>query len=139
MSAHNLELLLTELLTEHHLLTASQMVELLVAQGRPFNKTSVYRALDRMLASKQLCEHYFTAKQGLVYELRSHHHDHVACEQCGRVWTSSCTDERSSTSQPIATSPLPADFQVSHHHVTWFGICSECQRSQQSNLSLAAQ
>lgn len=141
MPAHNLESLLTELLTVNHFLTAAQMVEVLAQQGRPFNKTSVYRALDRMLAGRVLCEHYFTAKQGLVYELRSHHHDHVACEHCGKVWASDCEDAQGESRclQGGGTSPLPVGFQVSHHHVTWFGVCADCQQHQTSNSPLAPQ
>lgn len=94
MATHNLEELLVAQLMKHHLLTASQLVENLAQDGKPFNKTSVYRALDRLLAISQICEHYFNAAQGLVYELRSHHHDHVACENCGQVWVSECRDNQ---------------------------------------------
>lgn len=137
MPAHNLEELLVNLLAKHHFLTASQLVEQLKVMGRPFNKTSVYRALDRLLADGQLCEHYFNAAQGLVYELRSHHHDHVACENCGQVWVSECQDEghlgghhkrqEKVEGAASASSVLPAGFAVTHHHITWFGLCEVCQ------------
>lgn len=137
MSAHNLEELVVNLLAKRHFLTASQLVEQLKVMGRPFNKTSVYRALDRLLADGKLCEHYFNAAQGLVYELRSHHHDHVACENCGQVWVSECQDDEhldghhkqqeKVSGEASVTSALPAGFAVTHHHITWFGLCESCQ------------
>ncbi len=134
MSTHNLEELLVTQLVKHHLLTASQLVEHLAMDGKPFNKTSVYRALDRLLASGQLCEHYFNAAQGLVYELRSHHHDHVACEHCGQVWVSEASGGNVTTSSP------PTGFAITHHHLILFGLCEQCQhRVTKTTKRLAAQ
>jgi Fur family ferric uptake transcriptional regulator len=124
MTAHNLESQIKQLLTANHFLTAGQMVEWLAIHGQPFNKTSVYRALSRLLVDGQLCEHYFTSSQGLVYELREHHHDHVACERCGQVWELECNNEGGGE---VPTSPLPKGFIASHHHVAWFGLCQQCQ------------
>lgn len=137
MSSHNLDTLLLQLLKREHFLTASQMVAALSAGGQPFNKTSVYRSLDRLLANGQVCEHYFHVSQGLVYELRGNHHDHVACENCGEVWTSECQDNGSlegyaakpGQSAQKATSPLPPGFAQTHHHLTIFGLCERCQHN----------
>ena len=118
MPKHSVDLisLITQLLTQHHLLTANQLIELLANRGETYNKTSIYRALDKMLEEGQVCKHTFQEKEA-IYELRSHHHDHLICQHCGKVETIHCQVE----------SPTDLNgFTIDHHHLTFFGTCSAC-------------
>jgi Fur family ferric uptake transcriptional regulator len=104
------------LLSSHHFLTVPTMVELLHKQGTSVNKTSVYRALEKLLEQGTVCKQNIKDND-LVYELRTHHHDHVVCTNCGKVATVDCQ---------IDSTTVPG-FSIQHHHLTFFGTCDECQ------------
>lgn len=118
MSKHTLDLtsLLSQLLTQHHLLTANQLIDLLHTQGEIYNKTSIYRALEKMLAEGKICKHTFQENES-AYELRTHHHDHLICNHCGKIETIHCVVQLPSALH---------GFTVDHHHLTFFGTCAEC-------------
>lgn len=109
---------ITDLLTEYHLLSAPQILEKLAKDGRSVNKTSVYRALDKLLAEGSVCKQLFL-EDSVVYELRSAHHDHMVCERCGKVEAIAC-----STNSEV----VKPGFTVSHHHLTVFGTCESCTK-----------
>jgi Fe2+ or Zn2+ uptake regulation protein len=113
----NLKATLIELLQNKHLLNVAQILEELETQGRSYNKTSVYRALDQLLEENLICKHFFTEAQA-AYELREHHHAHLICEKCGKIITAECLYH-----QPEKV----GNFKVNHHHLTLIGICDDCQ------------
>ncbi len=116
MPERNLKKTIVELLTKEHLLSAHQILEKLSARHRSFNKTSVYRALDQLVADDQICEQRFAGTEA-VYELRAHHHAHLVCENCGAIATTHCELDQ----------PKNIDgFRISHHHVTFMGLCKHC-------------
>jgi Fur family ferric uptake transcriptional regulator len=117
MKRRNLEKKIMALLQVEHLLSASEMLIKLNELEQTYNKTSVYRAIDRLLEKNKLCQHNLP-KKGVCYELRSQHHEHLQCERCGRVETLPCT-----FSHPSSIS----GFKISHHHLTYFGFCQACQ------------
>lgn len=111
--------LIVELLQREHLLTAPQLLEHLKNKQLEYNKTSLYRALDKLLAQDIICKQNF-GNNDIQYELRSSHHDHLVCASCGKISAVECTVN------------LPKEingFLVDHHHVTYFGVCKECQNS----------
>ena len=55
MTRGELNAQIKQLLRERHLLTAMDIVSLLEERGLVYNKTSVYRALERMLADGDIC------------------------------------------------------------------------------------
>lgn len=105
-----------KLLQIDHFLSAPELVEKLHAQGRAVNKTSVYRALDKLLDDGRICKQNLKDNE-LVYELRQDHHDHLVCTNCGQVIPIECH---------VGTETIPADFVIDHHHLTIFGICGDC-------------
>lgn len=105
------------LLAQDHLLTAPQLLEKIHAQGQRANKTTVYRALDKLLEKGELCKHNLLDND-IAYELRVHHHDHLVCEKCGKIRTVNCQ---------LNAPTMIEGHMISHHHVTFFGICAECQ------------
>lgn len=120
MLERNLNTQLKDLLTTHHALTAKQILSLLDEDGRQYNKTSVYRALERLLSDGEVCQHYFMNNEAW-FELRDHHHAHLVCESCGKVTTAECQ-----YSQPASLE----GYQLRHHHLTIFGVCASCQKSE---------
>ena len=120
MKKRNLSELLEELLTKYHFLMAPEIVSLLEESGNSFNKTSVYRRLDQMLADKQVCRHSFGTDK-VYYELRTedsaHHHDHFVCERCHAVEHIACV---------VNTAPIAKQRHITHHHSTVFGYCEDC-------------
>jgi len=103
------------LLHTHHLLTAPQLVTKLHEQGRTVNKTSVYRALEKLENQGVICKQNLHDND-LVYELRQNHHDHLVCTTCGKITPTECHVEVNTQE----------NFAVNHHHLTVFGTCQEC-------------
>ncbi len=109
------------LLKQHHLLSASQILTHLVPVFPTVNKTTVYRSLEFMAQTGLICQHQFGLKEA-VFELRTHHHDHLVCTQCGRLQTVEC----------LTSAPKEIDgFQIDHHHLTAYGLCPACQQAMQ--------
>ncbi|MCD8484203.1 transcriptional repressor [Candidatus Woesebacteria bacterium] len=107
-----------DLLERKHVLSGPEIVELLAEEDFRVNKTSVYRALDRLLEKAEICR-LSLGEQTVVYELRNHHHDHAVCNVCGRVLTIECHAQQH---------PEIPGFQIDHHHATYFGVCSACTK-----------
>lgn len=116
MSKRNLKELLVDLLREYHLLSASQLGEILTKRGNSYNKTSVYRSLEQLLAEEEICRHSISTNEA-QYELREHHHAHLICDKCGEIQIGNCSYE-----EPKEM----AGFTPSHHHITIFGVCKKC-------------
>ncbi len=105
-------------LEKHHILSGPEIVDALAENDMPVNKTSVYRALERLLTKQQICR-LSLGDQTVVYELRNHHHDHAVCQVCGKVFTTEC--------HTVHEPNIPG-FRIDHHHATFFGTCSACQK-----------
>jgi Fe2+ or Zn2+ uptake regulation protein len=111
-----------QLLQKHHLLSVSQLIEYLQETFPSINKTTVYRSLNYFVQTGLICQHQFGLKEAM-FEIRTHHHDHLVCTQCGRLQTTNC----------LTNVPKHIDgYQVEHHHLTVYGICPECQKRPQT-------
>jgi len=117
MPKRNLETKITQLLEKSHLLTAGEIITQLLESGQKYNKTSIYRALDRLQAADEICQYFFRNNEA-VYELRSHDHSHFVCENCNQIF-----ELPTLLKQNIQLDVGTAD----HHHLTMFGICTECE------------
>lgn len=117
MSERNLKEVIIALLQETHLLSAGAILKILSTQGKNYNKTSVYRALEQLETENAICRHHFTENES-KYELREHHHAHLVCTSCGKVDTTECT---------YAEPKELGSFKADHHHTTVFGVCGNCQ------------
>lgn len=111
--------IIPQLLRQYHALTANRVLEELEKTGKTYNKTSVYRAIDQLLAQGELCAYHFTDNE-TSYELRDHHHAHLVCERCGQVQVVTCDYTQPTTVE---------GFQVDHHHLTLYGVCAACSES----------
>ncbi len=105
------------LLEKKHFLSASQILQE-IEKVTAVNKTSIYRALEKLSADGILCKQTL-ASDDIVYELRGDHHDHLVCETCGNVEAIECR-----TVVPKKTS----GFSIQHHHTTFYGVCKTCAK-----------
>ncbi len=105
-----------DLLAHKHALSALEIAEQLKVDGEAVNKTTVYRAVEKLLEQGILCSQVLEGTTA-VYELRGDHHDHLICEKCGRVSVIEC----------LVRLPNDVDgFHVGHHHLSVYGICKLC-------------
>lgn len=118
MTEKGLKLALINLLKTEHLLSVAEILTLLAKNGKKYNKTSVYRALDQLLEEDLVCRYYFNEAQA-SYELREEHHTHLLCNKCGRVDSVECD---------YAQPAMAKGFAIDHHHLTLIGVCGECGR-----------
>lgn len=105
------------ILSKKHLLTAVEILDELSSRGFDYNKTSVYRALEKMLKEEIICRQGLGTPE-IYYELRNDSHDHMICTKCSKL-------------SKISEIKLPDDlggFTVEHHHLTVYGICADCQQ-----------
>ncbi|MEL6722762.1 MAG: ferric iron uptake transcriptional regulator [Pseudomonadota bacterium] len=66
-------------------LTAEEVYRLLLAKGEDISLATVYRVLTQFVDVGLAERHRFEEGQA-VFELnRGDHHDHIICQQCGRV------------------------------------------------------
>lgn len=107
------------LLGREHLLSAPQILEKLKDLDMQYNKTSIYRALDKLLADEKICKQSL-GDDTILYELRSNHHDHVVCNNCKKVGVVPCHGD-----EKIAIN----GFTIEHHHTVMFGTCDECVKN----------
>ncbi len=91
-----------------------------IAGQTDVDQATVYRNITTLTAVGVL-EAINTIGQPTRYALaHGHHHDHLACTNCGLVVHIHCT---------LPDAPLPAHPQfakISHHEVTYYGLCHTC-------------
>ncbi len=106
-------------LQHNHALSAQQLVEKIRTQRPTIHKTTVYRALEQLEEENIVCQQNFGGKESM-YELRDHHHDHLLCIVCGKIVTTACSSLKM---------PKTIDgFTIDHHHLTYYGHCSTCEK-----------
>jgi Fe2+ or Zn2+ uptake regulation protein len=91
-----------------------------IASCTDVDQATVYRNITT-LTEVGVLEEINTAAHPTRYALgHGHHHDHLACTNCGLVVHIACT---------LPTAPLPQHPQfahIDHHEVTYYGICHAC-------------
>lgn len=66
-------------------MTAEDVYRELLERGEEIGLATVYRVLTQFVNAGLAEKHHFEGGQA-VFELdRGHHHDHIVCQQCGRV------------------------------------------------------
>ena len=119
MTRITLSKIIIDLLKKHHLLSAPDILELLEKNGLKYNKTSIYRALDKLFVNEKVCRHSMGSNQ-IVYALRCIGKAHLVCLCCGKVQTApipvTCQFDKYQT----------PNFTPDHQHATIFGRCHNC-------------
>jgi Fe2+ or Zn2+ uptake regulation protein len=95
--------------------------------GKPVSLTSVYRALNYLVAEKKVKPLNFNDGQ-VRYELNSNkmHHHHLVCTTCNQVeMIDTCPFE-------TFLKTLHSQFKVEYHNFEVFGVCGNCYNTPQS-------
>lgn len=100
-------------------MTAEDVYRALLERGEEIGLATVYRVLTQFVSAGLVERHHFESGQA-VFELdRGRHHDHIVCEQCGRV-EEFVDDEIERAQRQIAEQ---RGFQISDHSLIIYGKC----------------
>lgn len=107
--------------TDTRHMTAEDVYKVLLERGEEIGLATVYRVLTQFVSAGLVERHHFEGGQA-VFELnRGAHHDHIVCQQCGRV--EEFYDETIEQRQhEIATTK---GFAVSDHALIIYGRCTK--------------
>jgi len=119
----NLKEQILKLFRKEHFLSAEEIEKLLSDQGQEFNKTSIYRSLDKMVDKGELCQQHFHDKKA-VYEVRSDDHIHLFCKICQQIFVKE--KPANFSFEKLAEEFSDSDFQVDHVHFSLIGVCKNC-------------
>ena len=108
----------------HHHFTAEQMLAWARQNEPGISRATVYRTLLLMVEGGFLGS-LERGKSKTLYEhvLGHSHHDHMVCTNCKKV------EEFHNDSIEKLQEEVAQDhsFEITHHRMTLFGVCSECQ------------
>ena len=109
---------IVELLNKNHLLSVAKMQEIFESSGENYNKTSIYRSLEKLIENGEICKQNFS-EQEAVYELRNNHHDHAVCTNCEKIVAVECESHLKKN---------VSGFNIDHHHTTLYDLCDNCSK-----------
>ena len=113
---------LLEACNDRHM-SAESLHHALINSGEDVGLATVYRVLTQFEAAGLVSRHNFEGGQA-VFELNEgEHHDHILCVRCGKV--EEFIDEGIERRQKEIVEEH--GFEMTDHHLTIYGICSECQ------------
>jgi Fur family ferric uptake transcriptional regulator len=105
-------------------LRAEDVYRALLDAGEDVGLATVYRVLTQFEAAGLVVRHHFEGAHS-VFELdHGRHHDHLVCEQCGRIeeFVDAIIEERQ---RRIAEK---AGFSMTDHSLYIYGVCPKCRR-----------
>jgi Fur family transcriptional regulator, ferric uptake regulator len=105
-------------------LSPSQIYERAQQRLPGLTETTVYRTLD-FLARNGFAWPIRMGTRHLVYELAGPRHHHLICKQCG----SEIEIEHGLLRNLYARLEAASGYQVSEDHLTLFGLCPRCQKT----------
>ena len=101
-------------------MTAEDVYKELLERGEEIGLATVYRVLTQFVAAGLAEKHHFEGGQA-VFELdRGNHHDHIVCEQCGRV--EEFVDETIEQAQRQIAEKK--GFEIGDHSLIIYGRCT---------------
>jgi Fur family ferric uptake transcriptional regulator len=101
-------------------MTAEDVYRELLERGEEIGLATVYRVLTQFVNAGLAEKHHFEGGQA-VFELdRGHHHDHIVCQQCGRV-EEFVDDTIERCQRDIAKKK---GFEITDHSLIIYGRCT---------------
>ena len=101
-------------------MSAEDVYKALLERGEDIGLATVYRVLTQFVNAGLAERHHFEGGQA-VFELdRGHHHDHIVCEQCGRV--EEFVDETIEKCQRQIAAKK--HFEITDHSLIIYGRCT---------------
>ena len=88
-------------------------------------ETTVYRTLE-FLAENGLVRPAFMGSGHLVYEIARHEHHHLKCRICG----TETEVQHALLKNLYGQLESESGFRLTDSHVTFFGICPDCQKGE---------
>lgn len=112
-------------------LSCDEITYILLQQGTPVGKTTVYRQLERLVTDgklKKLSPHNSKSHlyQFIDEDMHCEEHMHLRCIRCGRYEHLSC-DFMKSVYEHISQQH---DFAISNSHTEIMGICGSCAKGE---------
>ena len=104
-----------------HCWTLEQLHDELRTAGHPADPSTVFRALGRLEAQGVVRTVAIDGRRG-HYELAGEHHEHLVCEECGRIEAVPCGLVASWVEQVRQT----CGFEVAGHQLVLRGRCRRC-------------
>ena len=108
----------------HHL-TAEQITEKLCDNGQKIGRTTVYRALQKLVSKGEACRH--SGGDSFCYSLAGDNckeHFHLKCSACGKLIHLECS-HLSDISQHVLSHH---GFELDRLNTVLSGLCGECRR-----------
>lgn len=116
------EALLTALSVDRRPVSVQDMMVRIKANGKSFNKTTLYRELEALTRAGHVKE--LTLRNDVaLYELAGDHHHHLTCVSCGEVRDVHLRESLCRTEQVIAKRE---GFRILDHSLEFFGLCGKC-------------
>ena len=107
--------------TEARHMTAEDVYKALLQRNEEIGLATVYRVLTQFVGAGLVERHHFEGGQA-VFELdRGAHHDHIVCEQCGRV--EEFIDETIEQHQHAIAEQK--GFKIRDHSLIIYGSCTK--------------
>lgn len=108
--------------TPHHM-SAEDVFQRLKDSGEEVGLATVYRVLTQFEEAELVIRHNFEGGHSVFEINQGEHHDHLVCIRCNRVeeFVDDLIEQRQSE---IAKD---ANFEITDHSLTIYGICSRCQ------------
>ena len=111
--------------SENKHMSAEDVYKALIDSDQDVGLATVYRVLTQFEAAGLVMRHHFEGGHS-VFELTSaDHHDHMVCNQCGRVeefFDSIIENQQDKIAEKYG-------FEITDHSMYLYGICSECKKS----------
>ncbi|MDR2927457.1 MAG: transcriptional repressor [Cytophagaceae bacterium] len=97
------------------------------------SRATLYNTIELLLDCKLVVKHQFgknTAQYEKTFALSQH--DHLICTKCGKI-SEFCDPEI----QPVIDNATKSmDFELYHHSLYIYGVCSECKDKMNSSKSM---
>lgn len=106
-------------------MTAEDVYKTLLDVGEEVGLATVYRVLTQFEAAGLVIRHNFEGDRAVFEINRGHHHDHMVCVECGKVFEfyDSTIEERQ---RSVAEQ---AGFMVDGHSLYLYGVCEGMKKT----------
>lgn len=102
--------------------SAMHIKDILVKQKIDANKTTIYRELD-FLIKNGVVENVKIDNKMSMYEICSHHHHHVKCVKCNKIFEIELNEDINRHEKKIFED---TGVKVLNHIFEFFGMCKTC-------------
>lgn len=99
--------------------------EIIEYMGDRFNEATIYRTIKTLKSSEIIRQIDLRHNHAHYERVRSDHHHHITCQQCGTITDVACETEE--LEEQILRSSHFA--KIEQHALEFFGICASCGKN----------